>query len=348
MSDDADTGWWRPVWEEPDEAPAPASSGLPGWLPALVRAQDAIARLEAGLEGAPDDVAHGVRARVALHEASGILACRRMRVHPHDLALRTASLTGSYSAALLTGKLAAALPASSRDAPVAELPDDWLVERALAYARLWRRLAERSTWQPLRDPAALATALGELGEPVPDPQALAPWLAALRRPAGRVALHMAAGIVAAGLPGAAEAAEAPGLGASFTAACLWRHAGFGRPVALAFWSAPLVHVEAVARDPGSVGAYLECVAEAALRARRDLARLQAAERRAAALPATARSHLGAATGFALREPVVTATRLAAGIGVSSRAGLDLIGRLVAAGLLREVTGRASWRAFVVA
>ena len=90
------------------------------------------------------------------------------------------------------------------------------------------------------------------------------------------------------------------------------------------------------------------MAEAALRARRDLARLQAAERRIAGLAGTARSRLREAAGHALREPVVTAAGLARVLGVAPRSALDLINRLVDAGVLQESTGRAAWRAYALA
>ena len=63
----------------------------------LTRAQDAVARLEASVAAAPDDVAAGLRARLALFEAAGFLAHHGPAVHPHDLALRDAGLTGSYT-----------------------------------------------------------------------------------------------------------------------------------------------------------------------------------------------------------------------------------------------------------
>ena len=344
----------RPLWD--DDTPAEgqvtnrATHAAPTLL-ALVRAQDAVARLEATLDAASADVAHGLRARTALHEAAGFLAHRRMSVHPHDLALREAGLTGSYTTALLTGRIAQALPAGNAVLPEGWRPDDWLVDRALAYARLWRRLAERATWQPLREPDAMAALLTALGERQGDGVALASWLGGLRQTAGQTALHAAADVATRGLPGMdGPDDERPGLAGSFVAACVWRHRGYGRPVSLPFWSAPLARIETLTRggDGDGDGAYLDCVAEASLRARRDLGRLQAAERRAAGLAVTARSHLKAAAGFALRHPVVTASQLAAGIGVSGRAGLDLIGRLLAEGLLREVTGRAAWRAFTIA
>ena len=85
-----------------------------------------------------------------------------MSVHPHDLALREGALTGSYTAALLNGRLA----------------------QALAYARLWRRLAERATWQPLCDAAAMPALLTALGERPRDGDALESWLIGLRRTFG--------------------------------------------------------------------------------------------------------------------------------------------------------------------
>jgi hypothetical protein len=45
---------------------------------------------------------------------------------------------------------------------------------------------------------------------------------------------------------------------------------------------------------------------------------------------------------------VTGSLLARKLDISPRAGLDLATRLVEAGVLREMTGRAAWRAFAVA
>ena len=51
-----------------------------------------------------------------------------------------------------------------------------------------------------------------------------------------------------------------------------------------------------------------------------------------------RSWPQAAGAVALREPLVTASLLARRLDISARAGLDLIARLVDAGVLREMTG----------
>ena len=97
-----------------------------------------IARLEASVAAAPDDLAAGLRARLALFEAAGFLAHCGPAVHPHDLALRDAHLTGSYTLAALTGRLREAAPWSTA-AGGEGVADDHFVAQALAYARHWRR-----------------------------------------------------------------------------------------------------------------------------------------------------------------------------------------------------------------
>ena len=139
------------------------------------------------------------------------------------------------------------------------------------------------------------------------------------------------------------------LGPAFVAAALWRRHGYGRGCSLPFWSAPISRIDALARKGGGEFArgYLDCIAEAAQRGARELARLQTAAAKIATLPGSARSHLQEAGSVAVREPLITTSLLARRLGVSSRAGLDLAARLVDAGVLREMTGRAAWRAFAV-
>jgi hypothetical protein len=140
------------AWDD-DEAPAPRPSGRPGGSDALLiplaRAQDAVARLEATVAASPPDIAAGLRARLALLEAAGFLAHRGPPVHPHDLALRDAGLTGSYTLAALTGRLRREAPWTTADSAAEGVADDHLVAQGLAFARHWRRLAELATWQPL-------------------------------------------------------------------------------------------------------------------------------------------------------------------------------------------------------
>ena len=50
----------------------------------------------------------------------------------------------------------------------------------------------------------------------------------------------------------------------------------------------------------------------------------------------------------LRTPVVTARGLADSLAVTPQAALGLLRQLVVAGVVREATGRAAWRAFTTA
>ena len=113
-----------------------------------------------------------------------------------------------------------------------------------------------------------------------------------------------------------------------------------------FWSAPVSRIDALAHKGG--GDFERGISPASPRERgRELARLQDAARRIAALPGTARSRLHEAGALALREPLVTSRLLATKLDVSARAGLDFADRLVQARVLREMTGQAAWRAFAV-
>ena len=101
---------------------------------------------------------------------------------------------------------------------------------------------------------------------------------------------------------------------------------------------------------GWTAGLLAAAAAVAGRAHAQLRRLQEMERRGLALAdaATARSRLPAAVDAVLRLPVLTPGVLAAHAGVSTRAGLALVDRLVKGGVLREATGRGAWRAYALA
>ena len=352
LSDLLEEDFLPPSWQFQDDQPAPNfwpvdARCRPDPLPIpLARAQDAIARLEAGVEAASDDVATGLRARVSLHEASGYLGHRQTTVHPRDLALHEAGLTGSYAAASILGTLANELPWTFSDGQARDdAPNDWIVDQALHYARLWRQLATQAgAHRPERWPAALA----RLGARDLTEDALTDWAERLPNRTTVPGLMAAAEVAANGVPNHGRQ-DRLDLASAHVAACLWRLHGFGHAIALPFWSAPLSRIDALAQKGGADFqlAYLDCIAEAALRARRELTVLQNIERQATALKAGNRSHLAEAVAFALREPVVTARGLGEGIGISTRSALDLLKRLVDEGLLREATGRIAWRAFVV-
>lgn len=377
MSDGDDDPWFRQPWDDqgaiedvenlnaafPISPIRTSEADAIILLAPLAGASAALARLDARLEGAGPAVAEGLRARLALREAAGWLAHQHGAwVHPTDLGLRAASMTGSLTAAAMSGRLRAVLPTTMEDGSSPEaLAEDLAIGQALQLGQLWRRLAEHRSWTPLGDAASLGPVLAQLGSVEPTEAAVADWL---HQFAGRPEVSSAA------MPAlllAAQAAQAwpghepghePGQGrgdrlgtaALFLAACAWRRAGGTPTLALPVWSATPGHLEALglAAGPAWLAGFLGAVADAAHRAGQELSRLQTAAGRAGALRRTARSQLPAAAALALRSPVLTARGLADRLRISPQAALALLKQLVAAGVLREATGRASWRAFVVA
>ena len=322
----------------------------------LARAQDALARLEATAAAASAPVQEGLWTRLSFREAAGWLAHQGHWIHPVDLALRDAGLTGSYAAARLGQRLPSVLPATTgATEDVQEVPEDQEVALALAVARLWRRLSESRTWRPLQDAKALTAALAPLGERG-SPTEFAERLERLRGPDDLPPLVIAGGLARDwqeggrsdrsgrdDRPGRGDRLSLPGI---FLAACTWQAQG---GAALPFWSAPVQRLHRLALQPrrGWLPLFLEAVAEAAMRAGQELARLQRAEARAACLARTVRSRLPAAAVLAVRRPVTTARLMASSLGVSHRAALGLTRQLEAGGIIREATGRSAWRAFEV-
>ena len=80
---------------------------------------------------------------------------------------------------------------------------------------------------------------------------------------------------------------------------------------------------------------------------RELTRLQEAEIKGRVMGITARSRLPQAVGAVLRAHIVTTVSLAKAIDVTPQAALGLLQQLTAAGIVREATRRASWRAYAL-
>ena len=198
---DEDAAWFRAPWEDlDDDTPLPAwrpvrsTADGPAWLGAvasllgpLCAAQDALARLDAAAALAPEPVRAGLIARLALREAAGWLAHEVCWVHPLDLALRDANLTGAPELAALAGGGGRALPHTYAAGPAwdrtVQDPDqlpgaDQAVGQALVLVRLWRRLASARTWRPLATIASAAAVLDPLGRGPLDLERLAGWHAA--------------------------------------------------------------------------------------------------------------------------------------------------------------------------
>ncbi len=360
--EDDEDEWWRPPWETDDEAtvdpPGPPLPHKPAVEPdythpllvPLARAQDAQARLEARAGTASPAVAEGLRARMAYREAAGWLSHAHIWIHPQDLALRDAGLTGSYGVAARAGRLEGELPATTAQGSDFEVPpSDLVVDQALRLARLWRRLAEFRTWAPLADAAAMRETLLSLGcrGAVADAE-IKDWLALVHmREHGPVLIRAGHSVRDwMNRPPATEPLTPDG---TFLAACLWREKGFGREIGLPFWSAPEPRHHRLALRVGMewMAGFLDCVTEAARAATGELDRLQRAEAKGRLLARTARSRLPDALDAMLRAPIVTAGGLAKGLDVTPQAALGLLRQLCEAEIIREATGRASWRAFVI-
>lgn len=363
MSDgpeDEDENWFRPVWETEDAAEldppgrprARKPTAEPDYdhplLTPLARAQDAVARLEARAELASAVVAEGLRARLSYHEAAGWLRCAHVWIHPRDLALRDSGITGSYAAAAVRDRLPGALPSTAAQEGGFETPpSDILVNEALRLARLWRRIAELSSWRPLADTGRLREVLRALGCRTLEDAEIADWLASIRTFERGPVLIRTGRAARDWLNRAGVEPHNPA--GFFVAACLWREKTAHRPIPLPFWSAPELYHHRLDFRIGLdwMAQFLECVTAAALTGLRELARLLEAENKRVDIRATARSRLPDALDAVLRAPVVTAESLAESIGVTPRAALGLLGQLTGAGIVREVTGRASWRAYAL-
>jgi hypothetical protein len=354
-----DDGWSNDpldVEEEPlDRAlfrarPAPPSEDHPLLLP-LARAQDALTRLDALVSVASPAVAGGLRARMALREASGWLAYSHIWVHHNDLALRSSGKTGSYSAAALKGDVRDVIP-NSLDAEGFEfeaIAQDAYVDIALWFARYWRRLAEQRTWSPIQDERLVRELLDKLaGSKRPSEDDVGNWLAGVRRRADSPPLLRAVKACRdwMNLPGASPDLSIEG---TFLAAAVWKDKVHGRSIPLPFWSAPTAHHHKLLLKTGlewTIGA-LDCITRSARNGLDELDRLHAAEAKIAQLGRTKRSMLPAALAYVIQMPIITAKSLAEGLKLSPQAGTVLVRQMLEMDFLLEATRRDSWRAFVV-
>ncbi|HXA15081.1 MAG TPA: helix-turn-helix domain-containing protein [Opitutaceae bacterium] len=279
-------------------------------------------------------------------EAAGWLRCSHVWIHPRDLALRDSALTGSYAAA--GDRLQSALPSTvGKESEFQVPPSDVIVNNALQLARLWRRIAELRRWRPLADSDSLREALRSLGHAPLENAEIADWFGIIR------ALDRGPVLIRAGRA-ARDWLNRPGVdpyhpAGYFVAACLWREETARAPIPLPFWSASELDHHRLTLRFGLdwMAQFLECVTAAATTGLRELARLLEAEKKRMDIHATARSRLPDALDAVLRVPVVTADSLAQSIRVTPRAALGLLGQLAATGVVREVTGRASWRAYAL-
>ncbi|ONH82078.1 hypothetical protein APZ41_016465 [Roseomonas mucosa] len=361
--DDGSTPPWatrRSGPHPPEAAPDPARLLLP-----LSQAEDLLSRLDARAGAASGAVREGLVARLALAEAAAWLTQAGLPTHPHDLGLRAAGLTGSWSAASDLHRLERVMPATwgGRDGEVGAVAAEHPVEQALALARLLTRLPV-FRGDPLDDADRLAAALRSLGDSAwpaaaASPGAVAPDVAAWRRGwlrtgEGTPAILAAAQAAARWLREAGEGdlARPEPQQAILLAAVLLKRRRRLAQVPLVFWSGagPGERLPHPSGDPAAwPGLFLAHVAAATRRGLEVLDRLEAAQAKLATLAEGARrsSSLPAAAALVLRRPLVTAPQLAKDLGLTHQGALLILARLQEARIVQEVTGRGSFRAFAV-
>ena len=179
------------------------------------------------------------------------------------------------------------------------------------------------------------------------------------RPALLRAAEAAAAWMEGGISDIPEAAQALAVGA-----LLLRRTGMVETVPLPLWAGwaglcapdepgtlPLLRGDVAARitPEGApwVVVFLLMAAEAARAGSRTLSGLRQAELAGAALAAQQdkRSRLPVVLDHLLRQPAVTAPALARSLEITPQAALRLLDQLIGAGVVGEITGRKSFRAF---
>lgn len=367
-------------WEDEDDPPPlprPRRRPSDPLLAPLSEAVEALSRLDARVEAASAAVRDGFVAALAFREAAGMLAAAQAWVHPRDLALRDLALTGAYDAAATAGAAAAALP-NTLPADGGGTPSGWVegdlaglirdeaaVPAALHLSRLLRHLPRRR--DPLATAETAAPLLSPLGARALDPAAFLRWrdgllpvAASARTPLSTPPLLAAAaaargwmesGIVPDPTPAQALAVAALRLGQARVPRVIPLPVWSGWPAIGRPYHDGLPRLRSGLAPPQAEweADFLRLVAEAARAGLRDLARLLAAEATGRSLAARggARSRLGAALDEVLRVPALTPKALAARIGVTHQAALRLLAVLAEAGVVAEITGRRSFRAFAV-
>jgi hypothetical protein len=257
---------------------------------------------------------------------------------------------------------------------------DRAVADALALARELRRVAQTRAGDRFGNVAAAEVTLAPFGAGPLDPVRFARWRAAF--PPVAQATRRRPGRPGAGGPPrlpalviAAQAADAwmesgiadhpTSLPAVLAGVCLLAHTGPAHAVFVPVWAAypavafgdrdalPALRSDVADRLVGWGKAvpwpvtFLHLIAEGARAGLRDLDRLvvAAAQGRGLAAQVDRRSRLPDAADAALRVPVLTPTALALRLRIAPQTATALLRELCATGLIREVTGRKSFRAF---
>jgi hypothetical protein len=272
-------------------------------------------------------------------------------------------------------------PPAWADPPFDTLADgDRAVAEALVLARVLRQLPGRTGAAANTSPSVAAEMLRSVGASWCDPEIFAAWWQTVARkpvvrrhrsdkggegadpplPSLLAAAHVAQAWMEAGIVAAPTPAQA-----SVLAGALLVGAGATRAVCLPVWAAypaagfgdrdalPTLRSDAANRLVGWGRpvtwplAFLHLVAASARAALRELDRLVASaeQGRGLATAVDKRSRLPDAIEALLRVPALTPKALAATLGIAPQTATALLRALHDKGVVREVTGRGSFRAF---
>ncbi|MBS0641958.1 MAG: MarR family transcriptional regulator [Proteobacteria bacterium] len=336
----------------------------------MAAAAAALARLDAQAEAASPAVQQGLIARLIYAEAAGWLASQGITAHPVSLALRDRERVGRRELWLQHKALRRTTPAWEED-------DVWLaadekIGRALTtLARLLERVP--SADNPLIDHAHAEAWLGPLApQACPfDTHRFTTWRSAHmpdgRRPDPRPALLRAADAALDWMEGGISD-EPDAIQALAIAVLLLKRMGAVDIVPPRFWTAwsalcapddpgvlPRLRGDTAARlAPDGTASwplvFLHLIAKSARAGSRIVFELRVTEAAGLAFAAgeDKRSRLPATVDLLLRQPALTAPALARRLDITPQAALRLFARLEQAGLVQEVTGRDSFRAFALA
>lgn len=351
--------WFNPPWADAEDETIPSStrrtlanaqSGKQfqaTTLSKLLKAHAAMVRLDTVIGEAAHPISQAILSRIALSEASGFLAHHKARISPRDLALRAAGITGSYTVAVESGRLERELIWSGGEVQAEDLPDDWDVAGAIAFARHLKRIPGGKF--PLRMREERDAALSEIGVKISGNVDMDHWLETIPSQFDRPGLLLAAWIAAYGLPGRQRECKLD-IGALVMAAAVLAETGAFRHAPLMIWSAPTSWLDRLGTQGGEAfeHGFLDAVAEAAMSGLREAKRLLDAASKIHELDSRRGSTITRAAGIAVAEPVITLSFLATKLSVTTRAASTIINRLVAAGFLVEITRRDAWRAYSIA
>lgn len=364
-----DDFWFKPVWEDDDEPSKPLlhqttpvfkPSGPSGAITAIATAEDVISRLDASCSVCHVRIRNGLIARLAYREAAGWLTSITQWIHPNDLALRDIGLTGSFSAAALIGNLSNELPNTigneDQEDYFGTLPEDHAIDIALNYARFVKRIALFKTWNPLSSLNDMIEVMSKLGlDRYTTKSIYEIWSdTPLSDDQPKLVYAIKKALVWRELDQEAHRGYAD-LRCSFIMAALMKSNERLRTVVLPIWSGqPILQSRLNSESPfvkgeETVNACLKLIIESVHSTSRELLRLSDIHESLNDFikKSTSRSKMPTVIDILFKYPILTPKALTNILKISDRSATGLLSELMKAKLIRESTGRKSYRGFLI-